>query len=92
MPLVVDILVEEPPSSPVYLAVRCGEECEGRVDITEALSGGRIGEWRTLRISVGRFADAGAELSHVTAPFVLSTEGTLALRFADVRLEKVSCE
>jgi hypothetical protein len=39
-----------------------------------------------------RFADAGAELSHITAPFVLETEGTLALRFADVRLEPAVCE
>ena len=92
MALAVDVLVEESPSELVFLAVRCGEECEGRVDITEALSGGRIGGWRTLTILLSRLRDAGAELSHVTAPFVLETEGTLALRFANVRLEKVSCD
>jgi len=87
MALAVDVLLEEPPSEPVFLAVRCGEGCEGRADVTEALGSGRAGEWRTLRVRLSRFSDAGAELSHVTAPFVLETEGTLALRFADVRLE-----
>ena len=92
MALAVDLLLEEPPSEPVFLAVRCGEGCEGRVDITEALTSARAGEWRTLRTRLSRFSNSGAELSHVTAPFVLETEGTLALRFANVRLEKVSCE
>ena len=87
MALAVDLLVEEPPSDAVHLALRCGEGCEGRVDITEALSSAPAGEWRTVAIRLGRFADAGAELTHVMAPFVLETEGTLALRFADVRLE-----
>ena len=87
MALAVDLLLEEPPSEPVFLAVRCGEGCEGRVDITEALTSARAGEWRTLRTRLSRFSNSGAELSHVTAPFVLETEGTLALRFADVRLE-----
>jgi hypothetical protein len=36
------------------------------------------------------FADAGADLSHITTPFLLATEGTLALRFANVRLEPVA--
>jgi beta-glucosidase len=90
--LAVDVLLEEPPSEPVFLALRCGEGCEGRVDITEALRSVRPGEWQTLRTRLTRFADAGAELSHITAPFVLETEGTLALRFADIRLEPAACE
>jgi beta-glucosidase len=87
MALAVDLLVEEPPSEAVSLALRCGEDCEGRVDITEALRSAPAGEWQTVAIRLGRFAEAGAELTHVTAPFVLETEGTLALRFANVRLE-----
>ncbi len=87
MALAVDLLVEEPPSKAVSLALRCGEDCEGRVDITEALRSAPAGEWQTVAIRLGRFAEAGAELTHVTAPFVLETEGTLALRFANVRLE-----
>ena len=92
MGLAVDILLEEPPSEPVFLAVRCGEGCGGKADITEPLSSVPLGEWQTVTTRLSLFAAAGAELTHVTAPFVLETEGTLALRFADVRLEPATCE
>jgi len=32
-------------------------------------------------------SDSGADLSHITTPFLIATEGSFALRFADVRLE-----
>jgi beta-glucosidase len=67
--------------------MRCGEGCEGRIDITEALTRSRVGEWWTMKLRLRHFASAGADLSHVTTPFLLATDGTLALRFADVRLE-----
>ena len=90
MVLAFDVMVEEPPSAPVYAAVRCGEGCEGRIDITEALARGNGGEWRTMKLRLRHFADAGADLSHVTTPFLLATEGSLVLRFADVRLEPMT--
>ncbi|PWB75895.1 MAG: hypothetical protein C3F15_05930, partial [Holophagae bacterium] len=92
MALAVDVLVEEPPSEPAFLAVRCGEGCEGRVDITEALGSVRAGEWQTIAVPLRRFGEAGAELSHITVPFVLETAGSFALRFADVRLEPGACD
>jgi beta-glucosidase len=90
MVLAFDVMVEEPPSAPVYAAMRCGEGCEGRVDITEALARMPVGEWRTMKLRLRHFGDAGADLSHVTMPFLLATEGSLALRFTDVRLERAA--
>jgi beta-glucosidase len=87
MLLAFDVMVEKPPSAPVYAAMRCGEGCEGRIDITEALTRSIVGEWRTMKLRLQQFADAGTELGHVTTPFLLATEGTLAVRFADIRLE-----
>jgi beta-glucosidase len=87
MVLAVDVMVEEPPSAPVYAAIRCGASCEGRIDITEALNRSTVGEWWTMKLRLHHFASAGADLSHVTTPFLLATEGPLALRFANVRLE-----
>jgi beta-glucosidase len=88
--LAFDLMVEEPPSAPVYVTMRCGDTCEGRIDITETLVGGTIGKWRTITLHLQQFADAGADLGHVTTPFLLATEGTLAIRFANVRLESAS--
>jgi beta-glucosidase len=85
--LVFDVLVEEAPSAPVFLAMRCGEGCDGRVDITEVLAANPGEGWFTVRVPLRRLADSGADLAHVTAPFVLETEGAVALRFAEVRLE-----
>ncbi len=87
MVLAFDVMVEEAPSAPVYAAMRCGEGCEGRVDITETLARSPVGEWKTMKLRLRHFGDSGADLSHITAPFLLATEGSLALRFADVRLE-----
>ena len=87
MVLAFDVMVEEMPSASVYAAMRCGEACEGQIDITEALARSTVGEWRTMKLRLPHFADAGADLSHITTPFLLATEGTLALRFAEVRLE-----
>ena len=67
--------------------MRCGDDCEGRIDITEALRSRPVGEWRELVAPVSHFGDSGADLGHVTAPFVITTDGALALRIANVRLE-----
>lgn len=87
MLLAFDVMVEEEPSANVYAAMRCGEACEGRIDITEALIRSTIGEWRTMKLRLRDFGVSGADLSHVTTPFLLATDGSLALRFANVRLE-----
>ena len=87
MVLAFDVMVQGAPSAPVYAAMRCGEGCEGRIDITEALARSKVGEWRTIKLRLRHFGDADADLSHITTPFLIATEGELALRFADVRLE-----
>ena len=87
MALAFEVMVEEPPIASVYAAMRCGAGCEGRIDITENLVRSEAGEWRTMKLGLRHFADAGADFSHITSPFLLATEGSLALRIAEVRLE-----
>jgi beta-glucosidase len=88
--LVFDVLVEEPPTSSVMLGMICGDECGSRVDVTDFLAGSPVGEWQTVTIRLSCFADVGIDLAHVTTPFLLATDGELALRFADVRLESAA--
>jgi beta-glucosidase len=87
MVLAFDLMVEESPSALVFAAMRCGDDCEGRIDITDELTSGTVGEWSTMNLALGKFEEAGADLGHVTTPFLLATEGSLAVRFSDVRLE-----
>ena len=77
--LAIDLLVEKPPTSDVTLSLG-----SGTVDITPVLRALPLNQWRTLRIPLSCFADAGADLSRVDIPFRLSTDGRLTLRFADV--------
>ncbi|MCP4895803.1 MAG: glycoside hydrolase family 3 protein [bacterium] len=84
--LAVDLFVDEAPSAPVFMKMSCDSECESELDISEALSGFEPGQWHTLRISLRCFADAGADMRYITTPFEIVTEGTMTLRFAEVRL------
>ena len=86
MGIAFDVLVEGPPTAPVWLGMRCGDECEGRVDITEMLTDIPADTWRTVMVPLNELADAGLDLKHVTAPFVLATEGSLAVRLSEIRL------
>ncbi len=88
--LVFDVLVEEPPSSGVMLGMICGDECASRIDVTRLLNISRVGEWQTVTVRLSCFADVGIDLAHVTTPFLIATDGELALRFADVRLESAA--
>lgn len=84
--LAIDVLVEKHPTKPVMLGVECGELCSGEVDITSRLNAQPLNEWRVLRVPLRCFAAAGADMSRVTAPFRVSTDGAVILRVADVEL------
>jgi beta-glucosidase len=84
--LVFDVLLEEAPSAAVTLGMECGDDCSGSLDLSERLTALPNGEWHTVTVRLSCFEDAGADMSHITTPFVIETDGTLALRFAEVRL------
>jgi beta-glucosidase len=84
--LAFDVLVDEPPSGEVTLRMDCGYPCSGALDVTEPLRALPAGEWSTLRFRLRCFADAGADMTRIDTPFLIATDGSLALRFADVKL------
>ncbi len=79
--------VDAPPSKDVQLAVECGEQCAGTFALTEQLRKAPQGEWRQFKVLLQCFQKTGADMRNVTAPFAISTEGTLKLGIADVGLE-----
>lgn len=88
--MVIDLLVEKPPTSSVKLGMDCGDDCGGRVEIGDLLAAFPVGEWRTVTVRLSCIADAGVDLTHVTTPFLISSAGELMLRFAHVRLESAA--
>ncbi len=86
MALSLRLRVDEPPSAPVELSVGCGERCGGGVDLQSLLAGSQRGQWRTVKIKLACFRQAGADMSRISTPIVLTTAGRLSLGIADVRL------
>ncbi|MDR3507538.1 MAG: exo 1,3/1,4-beta-D-glucan glucohydrolase, partial [Caulobacteraceae bacterium] len=78
--------VEAAPDAPVKLSVACGAQCGAGVDVTPLLAGASDGQWRVWKIKLSCFRTAGADMSRITSPFTLSTEGRMALVFSELRL------
>lgn len=78
--------VDSAPQGPVTLALGCGANCRGAVDVTSLLTAQSADQWRTAKIRLDCFRKAGAKLSNVVEPFVLGTASALELSIAEVRL------
>ncbi|MGB1289965.1 MAG: glycoside hydrolase family 3 protein [Porticoccaceae bacterium] len=62
------------------LSIGCGENCSGELDITKDLAQKVNLGWQTSRIKLSCFADKGANMAAVSAPFVLSVSGILQVQ------------
>ena len=81
------VRVDEAPSSTVILSMGCeSEECHGGVDMTSTLRDMPAGTWQPLRLRLKCFEAAGADMSRVHVPYRWSTDGSLSLAFAKVKL------
>jgi beta-glucosidase len=85
--LAFDYRVDAPPTADVHVAIECGAGCVGAIPLTRELSAAPSGEWRHLKIRLSCFEKAGADMQRVTAPFLVATEGQLAVAVARIRLE-----
>ncbi len=79
-------LVAARPDAPTLLGISCNRDCGASLDLTPTLLAADPGQWREVRVRLSCFAEAGADLSRVTEPFVVTTAGHLRLVIADVRL------
>lgn len=59
---------------------------EASFDITSVLAASPLGEWRTLKVRLSCFRDAGADISDVSEPFSISTRAAFAVSVEEIRL------
>jgi len=87
--LLIEYRLDRLPSAPVYLEMGCGLACAniGSLRLEPVLTAVPAGEWRTLKVSLSCFREAGADLARIAEPFVITTGGDLALSLRNVRLE-----
>lgn len=87
--LVISMRVLKSPDKPVNIAMRCGDKCEAKVDVSSDFKKLKKGEWIAFPIALNCFSQAGVDLTKVATPFEISTEGKLSIEVSTIRLEKL---
>ena len=84
--LLATLRLDAPPSAPVSISVRCdGADC-GRPLALPELAEMAPGQWRVLGVPLKCFAATGADTARITAPFRVSTGGSLNISLSRVAL------
>ncbi|MCJ8296267.1 MAG: exo 1,3/1,4-beta-D-glucan glucohydrolase [Colwellia sp.] len=76
----------------VYLSMLCGEQCQGKVNISKTLSALKVNQWHTLIVDLHCFENNGADLSNILSPFSLQTEVPLSIDFTDIYIRPDNLE
>ncbi|WP_418608515.1 glycoside hydrolase family 3 protein [Pseudoalteromonas sp. US3C1013] len=88
--LQMQIKVDKAASSPLWIAMGCGESCQGKFDITDNLE--QSGQWQTLNINLSCFAEQGVDLAKVFTPWQLSTQGDWHVSIAKLAITANAAE
>lgn len=88
MAVMVRYRIDAAPTAPVTMSIGCADDasCAGTLDVTPLMTRTAGAEWRSVKIKLSCFQAAGAKMDHVTAPFVISTQGAFSLSLTEVRL------
>lgn len=79
-----DLRVDQAPSAPAMLEIRCGPGCSARLDIASRLAAVAGKGWQTLSIPLSCLP--GARLDAITAPFALSSSTPMRLTLSSIAL------
>jgi beta-glucosidase len=66
----------------------CGSRTGALLDMTARFASAPIGAWQTLSIPLACLTSNGADLSHVSAPFAVASNGKFAVSFSEVRISR----
>ena len=80
--------LDKKPDAPVLWTMGCGDNCAGKLDITNALSNSGEGTWQDMSIPLRCFVNAGLDASAVNAPMILETNGTMTLSLSEIAVTK----
>lgn len=82
--LQMQIKVDQAADAPLWLGMQCGDDCQGKFDISEQLKGQN--GWQTLNIDLACFADQGVNLSQVFSPWQISTSADWRVSIAKLSI------
>ena len=75
------------PVGPTSIGIGCGEGCEGALDVTDGLQAAQGQGWRTSKLKLSCFADAGTDMTTIDMPFFIRSEGPLILQISTVEVD-----
>jgi beta-glucosidase len=78
---------QAPAAGKVQMALGCGKDCAGTVDVGDILRKAPVGSFTTLKVPLKCFAAAGAKVDRVETPLMLTSGVPLGLTFTDIKLE-----
>jgi len=85
--LTLEIKVVQGPAGRVALGMLCGDDCHGSVDMQSTLAALPRNEWHKVSVDLQCLVNAGAELTNITAPFMLESADAVTLSVANIRLQ-----
>jgi beta-glucosidase len=77
--------VDRAPTAPVTAVLASGQSA-GALDVTSLFQQAPVGQWRTVKIRLSCFAQAGANVAQVNSPLTLRTAGEFGLSVEEIRL------
>lgn len=81
-----DLALMHAPGGKVAVAMTCGKDCAGRVDLTPTIKAMTAGQKRTVTIPLRCFKKQGAKLDGIDSPFGIEADAPFAASFADIRI------
>ncbi len=85
--LTFSIKVDEPASTPVFIEMRCQQQCKAGIDLSTIFTPVMGNKWNTMSIDLACFEKAGADMAQIITPFSVVASGKFALSFSDIRIE-----
>lgn len=80
--------LDEKPAAAVQLAMGCDPACDGAaaLQLDAELAQATTGQWRTLKVKLACFQEAGVDMSKVSRPLEVITRGRLGITLLSVQL------
>lgn len=87
--LTIDMRVDVKPDKDVKVGLGCGYPCQADISINNMIKKIPKGEWFALPIPLNCFKGENFDLSKITGPLNMATDGKFTVSIANVRLEKL---
>lgn len=87
--LAFEVKVDKPPTTDVQLGMDCGWPCRAEVSIGRQLRDFKKGEWSLMWMPLNCFKADNFDLSKISGPFLLNSDGKMELSIANIRLERL---